>query len=66
MEGMKHISRQVQCDGRKMKGSDLNKGTKLKLEAHYDFVEHPGMKRDDGGWDEVMAIAGVYVRVKGK
>jgi hypothetical protein len=65
MGEMKHISEQPLCDGRKAKDQTINKGDKLKINAYYDLEKYPGMQRDDGSLDEVMAIAGVFVRIKG-
>ena len=66
MDKMKHISEQPLCVGTKMPVSRINKGQELAIEAHYDLDKYPGMKREDGSWDEVMAIMGTYIRLKGK
>jgi hypothetical protein len=64
-EGAKHITKQEHCPGSKMKRSVLKKGDELKMTAYYDLEKHPGMKRNEKEWDEVMAISGVFVRMKG-
>jgi hypothetical protein len=64
MGEMKHISEQPICDGTKSPTSVIKKGDKLTIKAYYDLEKYPGMERKDKSLDEVMAIAGVFVRIK--
>jgi hypothetical protein len=65
MGEMKHISEQPICDGSKTSTRTIKNGTKLGIKAYYDLEKYPGMQREDKTLDEVMAIAGVFVRFKG-
>jgi hypothetical protein len=59
----KHISDMNVCPGRGL--MRMKKGQTWKFKAEYDFDANPGMREKDGGWDEVMGIGMLYVRVKG-
>jgi len=64
MGEMKHISEQPICDGSKSPTRVIKKGDKLAIKAYYDLEKYPGMQREDKSLDEVMAIAGMFVRIK--
>lgn len=54
---MKHVSYMGACtaaNGLNIK--KMEKGQKWVLKAEYDFKTWPGMKGEDGKWDEVMGI----------
>lgn len=54
---MKHVSNMGTCtaaNGLNIK--TMQKGEKWVLKAEYDFGKWPGMKGEDGKWDEAMGI----------
>jgi hypothetical protein len=58
----KHISDMSTCFGNSLSHSQMKKGQKWTLKAHYDFDQNKGMQHDDGAWDEVMGIEFIFVR----
>lgn len=59
-----HISEQKPCYGDKLPLKTMKKGQVWTNTADYDFDAHKGMKTDEGGWDAVMGIQIVFVRLK--
>jgi hypothetical protein len=54
---MKHVSNMGICsNGNGLGLKQVKRGQNWTLKAIYDFDKWPGMKGDDGKWDEVMGI----------
>lgn len=60
----KHISDMTICHGKSVPYPHMRKGQKWQLKAFYDFDKNPGMKHENGAWDEVMGIEIMFVRRK--
>ncbi|TLD36045.1 DNA repair and recombination protein [Venturia nashicola] len=60
---MKHVSNMGTCTAANgLTVKRMEKGQKWVLKAEYDFRKWPGMKGEDGKWDEVMGIHVMYVK----